>query len=57
MCTSAVPRPPGTIVHDDNKITVRLDLRVYSPDLRQADPPAETAMPLWGGCHLHFEIE
>jgi hypothetical protein len=47
----------GTIVHDGDKITVRLDRRAYSPALRQADLPAETAVPWWGNRHLHIKIE
>jgi hypothetical protein len=48
---------PGTIVCDADKITVRLDRRAYSPVLRQADLPAETAVPWWGDRRLHIKIE
>ncbi len=46
----------GLILHHDNKITVRLNRRTYSPVLRQADLP-DTPIPWWGGRTLHFEYE
>jgi hypothetical protein len=48
---------PGTIFVGKNTVTVRLDRRAYSPVLRQADLPAEIAVPWWGGHHLRITIE
>jgi hypothetical protein len=47
----------GTISVDSDKVTVRLDRRAYSPVLRQADLPAETAVPWWGDRLLRITIE
>jgi hypothetical protein len=46
----------GQIVNHGNHILVRLNRRTYSPVLRQADLPAATAVPWWGGRQLRFEI-
>ena len=47
---------PGQIIATDNTITVRLERRAYSPVLRQATLPAETAIPWWEGKKLCFEF-
>ncbi len=46
----------GTIDATSDVITVRIDRRTYSPVLRQATLPADTAIPWWGGRRLHFEF-
>ncbi len=45
----------GIILNDKDTITVRLDLRAYSPVLRQADIPNETIVPWWGDRRLRFQ--
>jgi hypothetical protein len=45
----------GIILNDKDTITVRLDLRAYSPLLRQADIPDETIVPWWGDRRLRFQ--
>jgi len=47
---------PGTITNDRDTITVHIERRAYSPVLRQADIPAETTVPWWGGRRLRFQI-
>jgi hypothetical protein len=47
---------PGTIINSGDAITVRIDRRAYSPVLRQADLPADTAVPWWSGRQPHFEF-
>ena len=47
---------PGTIITNDDTITVRLDRRAYSPVLRQADLPTDTQVPWWGNRTLHYEF-
>ena len=47
---------PGQIITTGDAITVRLERRAYSPVLRQANLPAETAVPWWGGRVLRFEF-
>jgi transposase len=46
----------GTITTAGDTITVRIDRRAYSPVLRQATLPADTAVPWWHGRRLHFEF-
>jgi hypothetical protein len=46
----------GEIVNDSDLITVRIKRRTYSPVLRGADLPAETAVPWWGGRRLRFDF-
>jgi transposase-like protein len=46
----------GTITTAGDTITVRIERRAYSPVLRQATLPADTAVPWWGGRRLHFEF-
>jgi transposase len=46
----------GTISVNDDQVTVRIDRRAYSPVLRQASLPADTAVPWWHGRRLHFEF-
>jgi hypothetical protein len=46
----------GTIYWEGEAITVHLDRRAYSPVLRQADLPAEIAVPWWGDRKLRFKI-
>lgn len=47
---------PGQIITTADAVTVRLERRAYSPVLRQANLPAETAVPWWGGRALRFEF-
>ena len=47
---------PGEITTDGTSITVKINRRAYSPVLREADLPADTAVPWWGGRQLHFEF-
>ena len=47
---------PGEITTDGTSITVKINRRAYSPVLRGADLPADTAVPWWGGRQLHFEF-
>jgi hypothetical protein len=46
----------GTITTTGDTITVRIDRRAYSPVLRQASLPPDTAVPWWHGRRLHFEF-
>jgi transposase-like protein len=46
----------GTITTTGDQVTVRIDRRAYSPVLRQASLPADTAVPWWQGRRLHFEF-
>jgi transposase len=46
---------PGTIINNDDTITVRLDRRAYSPVMRQADIPTENTVPWWGNRKLRYE--
>jgi DNA-binding CsgD family transcriptional regulator len=45
----------GTIHTHDDRVTVRLNRRAYSPVLRAADLP-DTPVPWWNGRTLHFEF-
>jgi hypothetical protein len=45
---------PGEIINTGSSITVKINRRAYSPVLRHADLPADTAVPWWGGRQLHF---
>jgi hypothetical protein len=47
---------PGEIINTGTGITVKINRRAYSPVLRHADLPADTAVPWWGGRQLHFEF-
>ena len=47
---------PGEITSDGTGITVKINRRAYSPVLRDADLPAGTTVPWWGGRPLHFEF-
>ena len=47
---------PGEIISDGAGITVKINRRAYSPVLREADLPADTAVPWWDGRLLHFEF-
>jgi hypothetical protein len=47
---------PGQILTDANTVTVRLERRAFSPVLRKADLPADTAVPWWGGKTIRYEI-
>jgi hypothetical protein len=47
---------PGTITTTDDTITVRLDRRAYSPVLRKADLPNDTAVPWWGNRTIRYEF-
>jgi len=47
---------PGQIITTDDAVTVRLERRAYSPVLRQATLPAETAIPWWEGKKLRFKF-
>ncbi len=46
---------PGRILIDDRSVRVRLDLRTYSPLLRQADLPS-VQVPWWDNRQLTFEL-
>jgi hypothetical protein len=47
---------PGEIISTSAGITVKINRRAYSPVLRDADLPADTTVPWWGGRPLHFEF-
>ena len=47
---------PGEILTSGDGVTVRLERRAYSPVLRAASLPTETAVPWWGGRRLSFEL-
>ena len=47
---------PGEITKHGDTITVRINRRAYSPVLRQADLPTDTAIPWWGNRRLHLEF-
>jgi len=47
---------PGEIISTSSGITVKINRRAYSPVLREADLPADTAVPWWAGRQLHFEF-
>jgi hypothetical protein len=47
---------PGEIITTPQGITVKINRRAYSPVLRGATLPADTAVPWWGGRQLHFEF-
>jgi transposase len=47
---------PGEIISTGTSITVKINRRAYSPVLRHADLPADTAVPWWGGRQLRFEF-
>ncbi len=47
----------GTIHTTDERITVRLARRTYSPVLRQADLPQAIQVPWWGNRTLHFKFD
>ena len=44
----------GLLINEDDRITVRLDRRTYSPVLRSANIP-DTPVPWWNGRVLHFD--
>jgi hypothetical protein len=43
-----LPGHPGEIITDRVGITVKINRRAYSPVLRHASLPADTAVPWWG---------
>jgi hypothetical protein len=47
---------PGEIISNDDSITIKINRRAYSPVLRHADLPADTAVPWWGNRTLHWEF-
>src|SRR6266705_3413033 len=47
---------PGEIINTDDTIIVKIDRRAYSPVLRSANLPADTAVPWWGGRRLRFDF-
>jgi len=47
---------PGEIISNGASITVKINRRAYSPVLRHASLPADTAVPWWGGRQLRFEF-
>jgi len=51
-----LPGHPGEIISNGNGITVKINRQAYSPVLRHADLPADTAVPWWGGRQLRFEF-
>ena len=44
----------GKILYEDDRVTVCLDRRTYSPVLRQSDIPETTVVPWWDNRELHF---
>ncbi|WP_300604305.1 hypothetical protein [Trebonia sp.] len=50
------PGTPGEITNDGTGITVKINRRAYSPVLRHATLPDNTAVPWWGGRHLRFQF-
>lgn len=47
---------PGEIISDETGITIKINRRAYSPVLRHAHLPADTAVPWWGERQLRFEL-
>jgi transposase len=47
---------PGQIIAGSETITVRLERRAFSPVLRKAQLPADTAVPWWGGRTIRYEL-
>jgi len=47
---------PGEIISTGDSITVKINRRAYSPVLRHASLPADTAVPWWGRRQLRFEF-
>ncbi len=47
---------PGTITTTADTVTVRLDRRAYSPVLRTADLPDDTAVPWWGDRTIRYQL-
>jgi len=47
---------PGEIISTGDSITIKINRRAYSPVLRHASLPADTAVPWWGGRQLRFEF-
>jgi transposase len=47
---------PGEIISDNTGVTVKINRRAYSPVLRHASLPADTAVPWWGRRQLRFEF-
>jgi hypothetical protein len=47
---------PGEIISTGTGITVKINRRAYSPVLRHATLPADTAVPWWGGRPLRFQF-
>jgi transposase len=49
-------RTPGEITNSDEKTTIRIDRRAYSPVLRHAELPTDVVIPWWGNRRLHYEF-
>ena len=47
----------GTIHTSNQRITVRLARRAYTPVLRQAELPQGTPIPWWGNRALHYKFD
>jgi hypothetical protein len=47
---------PGEIISSGHSITVKINRRAYSPVLRHAGLPADTAVPWWDGRRQRFEF-
>ena len=47
----------GTIHTSNQRITVRLARRTYTPVLRQAELPQDTPIPWWGNRTLHYKFD
>jgi hypothetical protein len=47
---------PGEIITTSDGITVMINRRAYSPVLREASLPDDTAVPWWDGRQLRFEF-
>jgi hypothetical protein len=47
----------GTLHTSDERVTVRLARRTYSPVLRHANLPQGTPIPWWDNRTLHYEFD
>ena len=47
---------PGEIISHRDGITVKINRRAYSPVLREASLPGDSAVPWWDGRQLRFEF-
>jgi hypothetical protein len=55
--TGHQPEDPGIrALSNGASITIKINRRAYSPVLRKADLPADTAVPWWGNRTLHWDF-